>query len=122
MDRHRPQDDLPYEYRMKYIIEDYIKMRNALDMIESYTKKLEETVKMQQSDIRLLQQEIDNIKELCHIGHIHELPNYLRRLKDESKCAKLEIKYKEAKEMITDLKKKINKYDSLLVKYIDEHS
>lgn len=122
MDRHRPQDDLPYEYRMKYIIEDYIKMRNALDMIESYTKQLEETVKMQQGDIRLLQQEIDNIKELCHIGHIHELPNYLRRLKDESKYAKLEIKYKEAKEMITDLKKKIKKYDSLLVKYIDEHS
>lgn len=122
MDRHRPQDDLPYEYRMKYIIEDYIKMRNALDMIESYTKQLEETVKMQQGDIRLLQQEIDNIKELCHIGHIHELPNYLRRLKDESKCAKLEIKYKEAKEMITDLKLKIKKYDSLLVKYIDEHS
>lgn len=122
MDRHRPQDDLPYEYRMKYIIEDYIKIRNALDMIEPYTKQLEETVEIQQSDIRLLQQEIDKIKELCHIGHIHEFPHYLQRLKDESRCAKLEIKYKEAKEMINDLNLKIKKYDSLLVKYIDEHS
>lgn len=38
---HRPQDDLPYERRMLWIIRGYRKLMNALDTLEAYAHDLE---------------------------------------------------------------------------------
>ena len=38
---HNPQDDLPYEVRMKYIIQDYRRMIERVETISNYAKKLE---------------------------------------------------------------------------------
>lgn len=38
---HRPQDDLPYEVRMKFIIHGYRKLLEKLEYIEPYTRRLE---------------------------------------------------------------------------------
>lgn len=38
---HRPQDDLPYERRMYYIIRDYRRMLESKDKLKEYTRKLE---------------------------------------------------------------------------------
>jgi len=40
--KHRPQDDLPYERQMFYIIRDYRRMLEKLDYISGYARKLEE--------------------------------------------------------------------------------
>ena len=38
---HRPQDDLPYERQMFYIIRDYRRLTDLLRKVSSYAKKLE---------------------------------------------------------------------------------
>lgn len=40
-DRKRPQDDIPYEVRMKYIIMGYRRLEQKLEKLTAYAKKLE---------------------------------------------------------------------------------
>lgn len=54
MDRikHRPpQDDLPYEVQMKFIIESYRKLEDKLEYITPYTKKLEKKIEYVKREI-----------------------------------------------------------------------
>lgn len=139
MNRHRPQDDLPYEYRMKYIIEDYIKIRNALDMIEPYTKELEETVQEQHKEIEKIKKmcdidhihefparwkkihktldEIEEIKKICKINSIKELPNKWIKMEkafDDTEYAELAEKYKELRKMYQVLEKDVKSYNEYI--------
>lgn len=50
---HRPQDDLPYERRMYYIIRDYLRMLDSIDRLKEHCKKLEETIESLKDDISL---------------------------------------------------------------------
>ena len=100
----RPQDLIPYEYRMKYIIEDYRRISEALEMIEPYTRELEETVKRQQHDL-------DVIRDICGVNHVHEVPKYLERLLDEGRYKKLERKYEKLKGDYWKLAENIKMYE-----------
>lgn len=40
-ERKRPQDDIPYEVRMKYIIQGYRRLEQKLEKLVAYAKKLE---------------------------------------------------------------------------------
>lgn len=42
--RHRPQDDIPYERRMFYIIQDYRKILEQNERLAAYCKKLEKDI------------------------------------------------------------------------------
>jgi len=42
--RHRPQDDIPYERRMFYIIQDYRKILEQNEQLAAYCKKLEKEI------------------------------------------------------------------------------
>ena len=99
----RPQDLIPYEYRMKYIIEDYRRLTEALEMIEPYTRELEETVKRQQHDL-------DVIRDICGVNHVHEVPKYLERLQDEGRYKKLERKYEKLKKAYQSTLENFMKY------------
>lgn len=49
--KHKPQDDLPYEVQMKYIIEGYMKLKEKLEYIAPYTKKLEKKIEYVKKEI-----------------------------------------------------------------------
>lgn len=43
--RKRPQDDLPYERRMYYIIKDYRRLQGRLEELKDYAKQLEKDLR-----------------------------------------------------------------------------
>ena len=51
---HRPQDDVPYEVIVKYIIRDYRRNLQAIEMLEPYTRHLEEVVRKQHEELQAL--------------------------------------------------------------------
>ena len=55
-----PQNDVPYEVQMKYIIEGYRKLLKEMESLEPYTRKLEEEVKT----LRLSNSRLESKREL----------------------------------------------------------
>lgn len=63
--RHRPQDDLPYERRMLYIIQDYRKLLEQNERLADYCKKLErdiENLRLKRTEQGLTNK---NLAEIC---------------------------------------------------------
>ena len=54
----RPQDELPYEVRMKYIIKDYRKINKHVDAARKYAEDMERENKELKEEIRKLQKRI----------------------------------------------------------------
>lgn len=59
--KRRPQDDLPYERRMLYIIKDYRKLVAANEMLDTYAKQLEEANEELRDENDKLSRENENL-------------------------------------------------------------
>lgn len=93
---HRPQDDLPYEVRMKFIIHGYRKLWEKLEYIEPYTHQLEEQNKS-------LTEKLSKLR-----SHIGALSSKLSERKKEQKqlgvqISMLQKRIKVLKDMLMEL-------------------
>ena len=60
----RPQDDLPYERRMLYIIRDYRRLTSANETLETYAKQLEKENERLRGENDRLKRENENWKKV----------------------------------------------------------
>lgn len=100
--KYQPQDDIPYEHQMKRIIEDYKRLKASQEKLTAYAKQLEEHLKNQEEEyedkIKKLKEELEQIRVLCGLNHIHEFPNLWKKTQkafDDSEYKKLKERYDE---------------------------
>lgn len=103
VENRRPQDDLPYERRMLWIIRDYRKLSSSIDTLKAYTHDLEAEYKKTVKEISGLRSQNEDLMQ--------------KKCPSEGTITNLKALVKEKQDIIAEQRAKISMLQRELAEY-----